>query len=80
MATNDFSGEFRRKNELVSQYWRGVKAALDLPLPIEENLKDGFWPRSRFIPETEQFQEDGTLREEFARDAPHVGCRRDRPM
>ena len=80
MATNDFSGEFRRKNELVSQYWRGVKAALDLLVPSEEYLKDGFWPRSRFIPETEQFQEDGTLREEFARDVPHVGRRGDRPM
>ena len=80
MATDDFSGEFRRKNEPVSQYWRGVKAALDLPLPIEEYLKDGFWPRSRFIPETQEFQEDGTLREEFARDAPHVGYRGDRPM
>ena len=80
MANDDFSGEFRRKNEPVSQYWRNVKAALDLPLPIEECLKDGFWPRSRFIPGAEQFQEDGTLREEFARDAPHVGRRGDRPM
>ena len=42
MANDDFSGEFRRKNEPVSQYWRGVKAALDLPLSIEECLKDGF--------------------------------------
>ena len=80
MATDDFSGEFRRKNEPVSQYWRGVKAALDLPLPIEEYLKDGFWPRSRFILETQEFQEDGTLREEFARDAPHVGRRGNRPI
>ena len=80
MANDDFSGEFRRKNEPVSQYWRKVKAALDLLLPIEECLKDGFWPRSRFIPGAEQFQEDGTLREEFARDAPHVDRRGDRPM
>ena len=42
MATENFSGEFRRKNEPVSQYWRGVKATLDLPLAIEECLKDGF--------------------------------------
>ena len=53
---------------------------MDLPLPIEECLKDGFSPRIRFIPEAQQFQEDGTLREEFARDAPHVGHRGDRPM
>ena len=80
MANDDFSGEFRRTNEPVSQYWRGVKAALDLPLPVEESLRDGFWPRSRFIPSAvDQFQEDGTLREEFARDVPHVGRRGDRP-
>ena len=80
MANDNFSREFRRKNEPVSQYWRGVKAALDLLLPIEECLKDGFWPRTKFIPEAQQFQEDGTLCEEFARDAPHVGRRGDRPM
>ena len=32
MANDDFFGEFRRKNEPLSQYWRDVKAALDLPL------------------------------------------------
>ena len=80
MANDDFSGEFKRTNEPVSQYWRGVKAALDLKLPVEESLKDGFWPRSRFIPsKVDQFQEDGTLHEEFARDVPHVGRRGDRP-
>ena len=34
MANDDFSGEFRRTNELVSQYWRDVKATLDLPLLV----------------------------------------------
>ena len=42
MANYDFSKEFRRKNELVSQYWRGVKAALNFSLPAEESLKDNF--------------------------------------
>ena len=42
MGNDNFSGEFRRKNEPVSEYWRGVKVALDLLLPIEECLKDGF--------------------------------------
>ena len=56
-----------------------MKAALDVPLPVEESLRDGFWPRSRFIPSAvDQFQEDGTLCEEFARDVPHVGRRGDR--
>ena len=64
----------------MNQHWRGVKATLDLLLPIEESLKDGFWPRSRFIPKATQFQEDGTLRKEFATDAPHIGRRRDRPI
>ena len=79
MANDDFSGEFRRKNEPLSEYWRGVKAALDLPLPLVESLRGGFWPTSRFTPsEADQFHEDGTLREEFSRDVPHVGCRGDR--
>ena len=42
MANDDFSRDFRRKNELVSQYWTGVKAALDILLPTKESLKDGF--------------------------------------
>ena len=57
-----------------------MTAALDLLLPIEESLKDHFWPRSRFIPKADQFKEDGTLRKEFATDAPHVSRRGDRPM
>ena len=57
-----------------------MKAALDLPLPLVESLRGGFWPASRFIPsEVDRFHEDGTLREEYARDVPHVGCRGDRP-
>ena len=75
MANDDFFGEFKRKNKPMSQYWRGVKATLDLLLPIEESLKEGFWPRSRFIPKVDQFYENGTLREEFAIDLSHVGCR-----
>ena len=42
MANDDFSGEFRRKNEPLSEYWRGVKIALDLPLPSVESLEVGF--------------------------------------
>ena len=53
---------------------------LDQPLPLEEALQDGFWPRTRFIPsEMDRFQEDGTLREEFASDVPFVGHRGDWP-
>ena len=80
MANDDFSGEFKKKNKPMSQYWRDVKAALDLLLPIEESLKDNFWPKSNFIPKADRFQEDGTLCEEFAIDLPHVGRRGDRPV
>ena len=56
-----------------------MKAALDVPLPSVESLRGGFWPTSRFIPsEVDRFHEDGTLREEYTRDVPHVGRRRDR--
>ena len=41
MANDDLSGEFQRMNEPMSHYWRDVKAALDLPLSLEETLKDG---------------------------------------
>ena len=34
MANDDFSREFRRTNEPVSQYWRDVKAILDHPLRV----------------------------------------------
>ena len=78
MANDDFSGEFRRKNEPLSQYWRDVMAALDLSLPSKESLRGSFWPTSRFTPsEADQFQEDGTLCKEFVRDVPHIGHRGD---
>ena len=32
MADSDESGEFRRKNDPVKEYWKGVREALDLPL------------------------------------------------
>ena len=56
-----------------------MKAALDLLLPTKESLKDSFWLRSRFTCEVDRFQEDGTLREEFATDLPHVGRRGNHP-
>ena len=42
MANDDFFGEFRRKNEPLSEYWRDVKATLDLPLPLVESPRGGF--------------------------------------
>jgi len=44
---------------------------LDVPLLVEDNLRNGFWPKSRFTPpEVDRFQVDGTLREEVAQGAP----------
>ena len=80
MANEDLSGEFRRMNEPLKYYWQGVRSALTTPVPAREILQNGFWPSSRFAPEMEdQFLDDGTIREEFAEDAPFVGRRRDRP-
>ena len=38
-ANDDFSRVFRRKNKPLNQYWRGVKAVLDLLLSAEESLR-----------------------------------------
>ena len=57
-----------------------MKTALDEYLPSEDHLRNGFWPMTRIAPsEVDQFQADGTVQEEFARDAPHVSRKRDRP-
>ena len=47
MANSDESGEFRRKNDPVKEYWKGVREALDEPMQERERLKEGFWPASR---------------------------------
>jgi hypothetical protein len=80
MANQDLSGEFRRKIEPVKKYWEGVRSAFSEPLVRRETLRDGFWPNSIIsIVEEDQYLDDGTMREEFAEDAPFVGRRRDRP-
>ena len=81
MANEDHSGEFRRKNEPIRNYWKGVRAALDAPLLVRDTLQYGFWPASRITTDVEdQMEDDGTVREEYAEDAPFVGRRRDRPI
>lgn len=80
MANDDLSGEFRRKNDPIKDYWKGVRVALDSPLMVRTTLEDGFWPASRIDNVVEdQMENDGTLREEYAEDPPFVGRRRDRP-
>ena len=60
MANEDLSGEFRRINEPLSYYWRGVRSALDKPLPTGGPLKNGFWPSTRYEEELEdQFLDNG---------------------
>jgi hypothetical protein len=76
MADDDQSGEFRRKNGPIKEYWKGVRAALDAPLEPRETLLHGFWPASRIIHDEEERRErDGTLPEGDAEDAPFVGRR-----
>ena len=38
MANEDHSGEFRRKNEPIKNYWKGIRAALDAPLLVRDTL------------------------------------------
>ena len=76
MANQDLSRESRKKNESVMKYWEGVRGALQDPLRQRETLRDGFWPNSMISNEEEdQYLDDGTMREEFAEDAPFVGRR-----
>ena len=79
MSNDDYTGEFRRKNGPLQEYWKGVRTTLDALLQIREALLDGFWPALRIAPDdTDRMQRDGTLREEDAEDAPFVGRRYDR--
>jgi hypothetical protein len=53
MVNEDLSGEFQRRNEPLSYYWRVVKSALPLPLRVRDSLQSGFWPSSTFGPALE---------------------------
>jgi hypothetical protein len=78
MANEDISGEFRRWNEPLSYYWRGVKSAMASEISVLKKLQNGFWPSSRSGPTVEdEYMDDGTIHEEYAEDAPFVGRRRD---
>jgi hypothetical protein len=80
MANDDLSGEFRRKNGPISDYWKDVRIALDAPLQVRETILDGFWPASRITnDDADRRQSDGTICEGDAEDAPFVGRKRDRP-
>jgi hypothetical protein len=79
MANEDISGEFTRRNEPLSYYWRGVKSAMASEISIPQTLQNGFWPSSRSgLAVEDEFMDDGTICEEYAEDAPFVGQRRDR--
>jgi hypothetical protein len=80
MANEDISGEFRRRNEPLSYYWRAVRSAMASDISISETLRGGFWPSSRFGLDVEdEFMDDSTVREEYAEDASFMGRRRNRP-
>ena len=81
LSQEDSTGEYRRRYEPLSYYWRGVRTALDMPLEYNAVLKDGFWPMSRVGPSFEdQFTEAGDVREEYDEDEHFVGQARDRPL
>jgi hypothetical protein len=65
MANKDISGEFRRRNEPLSYYWRVVRSTMASDISISETLYGEFWPSSRFGLDVEdEFMDDGTVREE----------------
>ena len=81
MSQEDSIGEYHRRYEPLSYYWRGVRIALDMPLEYNAVLKDGFWPMSRVGPSFEdQFTEAGDVREEYDEDEHFVGQARDLPL
>ena len=43
-AREDRTGEYRRRYEPLSQYWRSVRDALSEPSNLPTSLQDGFWP------------------------------------
>jgi hypothetical protein len=80
MANEDIFGEFRRWNEPLSYYWRAVRSLMASEISVSETLHGGFWSSSRFGLDVEdKFMDDGTVREEYAKDAPFVGRRHNRP-
>jgi len=46
-AREDHTGEYRRRYEPLSHYWRAVRDALSQPMDLPATLEDGFWPTSR---------------------------------
>ncbi len=80
LSAADTTGEYRRRYEHLSYYWRGVKNALSLPSESFDVLRDGFWPHTRITrTEEDQYTEVGAMREEFDDDEVYIGQRRDRP-
>ena len=76
----DSTGEYRRRYEPLSYYWRCVMVALDAPTRFDKTLKDGFWPTTRVAPSFEdEFTETSNVREEYDEDEHFVGQARDRP-
>ena len=79
-AREDRIGEYRRRYEPLSQYWRLVRNALSEPLDLPMSLQDGFWPSSRIDRTIEdQFTDGGDVREDYDEDEPFVGQSHDRP-
>jgi hypothetical protein len=78
MANEDISSEFRRRNELLSYYWRAVRFAMASDISVSKTLRGWFWPSPKFGLDVEdEFMDDGIVREEYAEDAPFVGRRHD---
>jgi hypothetical protein len=59
MAHDEQSGDFRRVNGPIKEYWKSVRAALDAPLEARATLLYGFWPTTQVIKRTRLFVDRG---------------------
>ena len=76
MANDDASKEFGRTNKPLHFYWRAMNAAFDLSIPAPCRLQNGFWPTFKCeLAFKDQFLDDGTLKEKYAKDPPFIGQR-----
>jgi hypothetical protein len=81
LAEKDPSSLYARSHNDLIVYWKGVRDALQMPPPSQvASLVNGLWPAIR-IQEQDNvpLSNDGTLREEFAKEEPLIGTVGEQP-
>ena len=49
MVNKDISGDFRRRSEPLSYYWRVVKSPMASKILVQQTLQNGFWPSQGLV-------------------------------